>query len=218
MPSSDFSQIGPIVELIVLANPRSLLDIGCGFGKYGVLAREYLELWDGRDRYGEWTRRIDAIEAFEAYLTPLHRYVYDEVFIGDAAAVVPRIARTYDLALLIDVIEHCTHDAGNALVATCLARSRNLLIATPKTPGVQGPAFGNPAETHRSRWQEDDLRAVPNSFLVPHSEALICFAGKDAKRVWSARLRARLARETSPGQTAPAAPPERTVRTSRLRP
>ena len=66
VPSSDFNQIGPIVELIVLANPQSVLDVGCGFGKYGVLAREYLELWDGRQRYGDWTRRIDAIEAFES--------------------------------------------------------------------------------------------------------------------------------------------------------
>jgi len=195
LPSSDFSQIGPIVELIVLTNPQSVLDVGCGFGKYGMLAREYLELWDGRDRYGDWTRRIDAIEAFEPYVTPLHRFVYDEIHCGDAAEVVPRLERTYDLALLIDVIEHCEHDAGRRLIDACLARCRNVLISTPKSAGEQGPAFGNPSEIHRSQWRYEELSALPNCFTVPQSEALICFAGQDAKRVWSSRLRARLARE-----------------------
>ncbi|MCU0611673.1 MAG: class I SAM-dependent methyltransferase [Candidatus Eisenbacteria bacterium] len=195
MPSSDFNQIGPIVELIVLTNPQSVLDVGCGFGKFGVLAREYLELWDGRGRYGDRTRRIDAVEAFEPYITPLHRFIYDEILIGDAGGIIPGIEHAYDLALLIDVIEHQDRDAGHALILACLAKCRNVLVATPKFPGEQGSLFGNPAETHRSSWQQADLQALPNCFIVPHRDSLICFAGKDAKRVWSARLRARLTRD-----------------------
>ncbi len=65
MPTSNPYQINEILEAINITRPRSILDIRVGFGKYGVLAREYLELYDGREKYGDWKRRIDGIEAFE---------------------------------------------------------------------------------------------------------------------------------------------------------
>jgi hypothetical protein len=58
------------MDLIVNINPNSVLDIGTGFGKYGLLCREYLELWDGRQNYDKFLRRIDGVEAFESYITP----------------------------------------------------------------------------------------------------------------------------------------------------
>ena len=64
MPTSHHSQINQIMQFVVLTDPKSLLDIGVGFGKYGFLAREFLELWDGREEIGNWTRRIDGIEIF----------------------------------------------------------------------------------------------------------------------------------------------------------
>ncbi len=70
MPSSHFGQLNEIVELIKLSKPKSVLDIGVGFGKYGVLAREYLELWDEGKKYNDREIRIDGIEAFEKYITP----------------------------------------------------------------------------------------------------------------------------------------------------
>jgi len=33
------------MELITLTNPQCILDVDAGFGKYGFLSREYLELW-----------------------------------------------------------------------------------------------------------------------------------------------------------------------------
>ncbi len=43
MPTSHLYQISDILEIISLIRPRSVLDVGVGFGKYGLLAREYLE-------------------------------------------------------------------------------------------------------------------------------------------------------------------------------
>ena len=39
------------MDINIALKPFSILDIGSGFGKYGVLCREYLELWDGRQEY-----------------------------------------------------------------------------------------------------------------------------------------------------------------------
>jgi len=46
MPTSHPFQLDDIVQLIIETAPLSILDIGVGFGKYGLLAREYLEIWD----------------------------------------------------------------------------------------------------------------------------------------------------------------------------
>ena len=108
MPTSHLHQINEIVELIVLTNPQTVLDVGVGFGKYGALAREYLELRDGRNQYHDWQRRIDGIEVFPDYLTPLHDYIYDTVHVGNATEIMPALNLRYDLVLLIDVLEHFT--------------------------------------------------------------------------------------------------------------
>ena len=58
MPSSQHYHISKIMDLIININPMSILDIGTGFGKYGVLCREYLELWDGRHNYSQFLRAL----------------------------------------------------------------------------------------------------------------------------------------------------------------
>jgi hypothetical protein len=47
MPTSHPSQLNEILEVVLKTRPRSVIDVGVGFGKYGVLCREYLEFWDG---------------------------------------------------------------------------------------------------------------------------------------------------------------------------
>jgi hypothetical protein len=45
MPTSDVCNVPSILTVVGNLQPQSILDIGCGFGKYGMLMREYLELW-----------------------------------------------------------------------------------------------------------------------------------------------------------------------------
>jgi len=75
MPTSHLYQVIDIMELILFTSPESILDVGVGFGKYGFLSREYLELWDGRGKYCDWKIRIDGIEAYKDYITPVHRFI-----------------------------------------------------------------------------------------------------------------------------------------------
>jgi ubiquinone/menaquinone biosynthesis C-methylase UbiE len=51
MPTSYLNNIPDIITAIKSQNPKSILDVGCGFGKYGFLIREYLELWSIEHRY-----------------------------------------------------------------------------------------------------------------------------------------------------------------------
>ncbi|MEW6049845.1 MAG: class I SAM-dependent methyltransferase [Candidatus Zixiibacteriota bacterium] len=186
MPSSSAQQISTIVEIIRATKPKSVLDIGIGFGKYGFLCREYLELWDGRDRYNDWQTQIDGIEAFEEYVTPLHRLIYSNIHIGDALVAVPRLTTYYDLILLIDVIEHFSIEDGQRLLRDCAHRGRACLVSTPLEVSAQGSAFGNAYETHRSQWSRDHFAEFPEHIIIPNPQSLLCYLRFDGARVASA--------------------------------
>jgi SAM-dependent methyltransferase len=183
MPSSYPQLISPIIEIIRSTQPQSVLDIGIGFGKFGFLCREYLELWDGRNKYGDWKKRIDGIEAFPQYVTPLQKQIYDNIFIGDARQIVPTLTHYYDLILMIDVIEHFTLEEGHRLLHHCAKHSRGLLISTPLAVSAQEDSFGNPFEIHKSQWTPDQFNAFPEKVFFPNPHALLCYLRFDGVKV-----------------------------------
>jgi len=187
VPSSSPYQLNEIAELIMLTQARSVLDVGIGFGKYGFLAREYLELWDGRNRYGDWQRRIDGIEVFPGYVGPLQRAIYDEIHVGDALEILPSLDHRYDLVLLIDVLEHVPEERGVALLDAARRVGRNLVVSTPRDIGHQGEVFDNPHETHHFQWTKRHLHPL-GGFFVPNRRSLIWYGGEDAARVRAGRL------------------------------
>ena len=138
MPTSEHHQIPHVVDEIVRLAPASVLDVGCGWGKYGVLVREYTN-----------AARVDAID-----VNPPRYPVYDHAWTGDLRnldAVLPADAPRYDLALFLDVIEHLEKPEGWRACEQLVTRARRVLVATPwgfrpqEVPGM-------PFETHRSGW------------------------------------------------------------------
>ncbi len=194
MPTSQHHQISDICDVIYWVRPARLLDVGVGFGKYGLLAREYLELWDGREEYDAWEHRIDGIEAYAAYLKPWQRALYDHLYVGDAKDVVPTLEVRYDLVLLIDVLEHFTREDGAALLEALRARADNLLIATPKDIGHQGEdAFHNTYEAHRGQWHRRDFSLYEERLVIPNPYSWLVLLGSAARSVRASRARRRRA-------------------------
>lgn len=157
MPTSWYQITPVIVEQIALARPQSILDVGVGFGKYGVMIRDALELPLERYHKHQWKIRIDGIEAFPEYKNPIHEFVYNQVFYVDIRAVVNQLPK-YDVILLIDVLEHFTKEEGLSLIRELLARTNKfVLISTPLYPAPQHKYLGNEYEEHKSRWTLTDF-------------------------------------------------------------
>jgi hypothetical protein len=198
MPSSHYFQLNEIVDLIVLTNPSSLLDIGVGFGKYGFLAREYLELWQEGGDYRNWHRQIDGIEAFEPYLTPVHDFIYDKIYKGNALEIIPLLETRYDLILMIDVFEHFSHGDGLKVLEECRKKSRNVLISVPLAMSPQEEVFGNRWEVHQYGWARSDFKNISDKFFLENPRSLICFMGEGSsameKMIRKRRLRRRMVR------------------------
>ena len=158
MPTSDFHNISTVVGVISQLAPRRVLDVGCGFGKYGVLIREYLDVWHERLARSDWQLELVGIEAWEQYRNPIHDFVYNQVHNGEASKVLPTLGE-FDLILIADVIEHFEKDAALALVEECFRRSPVVLITTPDEFHPQRALLGNPFEEHRCLWRREDFSA-----------------------------------------------------------
>jgi hypothetical protein len=183
MPSSHYFQLNEIVDLIALTDPDKLLDIGVGFGKYGFLAREYLELWKEGGEYNAWERQIDGIEAFEPYLMAFHKIIYNNIFIGNALDTLPGLKDRYDLILMIDVFEHFTFEEGRKLLGECRKKGKNILISVPKAMSSQEAVYGNEFEVHKFAWKKKDFDDIPDKFFLHNVKSLICYIGEDSYRI-----------------------------------
>jgi hypothetical protein len=154
---SDSGNIPFVAAQLQTLNPQSILDVGVGFGKWGVVAREYLEAWQGRFRREDWQVRIEGIEIFEAYRNPIWAAAYDEVRIGDAARILQTLGH-FDVGLICDVIEHIEKEAGRDLINQLLAHCHALILTTPLTFWPQGEEHGNVSQKHLCLWRPEDFR------------------------------------------------------------
>lgn len=181
MPTSHLYQLNQITEAITQLQPQSVLDVGVGFGKYGFLMREYLEVWGEDGNYSNRKRKIDGIEIFEDYILPHHHLIYNEIFIGNALAVLPVVKHQYDLILLIDVLEHFTYEDGMKLLDECKKQAKHIIISTPWDIGIQGECFDNPYEKHLFQWKKKHFRKFKSACFFPNSNSLLCFIGPHFK-------------------------------------
>lgn len=157
MPTSYYQTVPAIVSMVLAENPSSILDLGIGFGKYGVLCREALDIPYERYQRDHWRVRIDGVEGYSGYRNPIHDYVYNEVRYGKIEVVLDQVG-VYDVVLLIDVLEHFAKEEGEALLRRILHHTRKaLIVSTPVAPAHQEQYMGNTLEHHLSVWQPEDF-------------------------------------------------------------
>ena len=182
------------MELVLALQPQSVLDIGSGFGKYGLLCREYLDLWDGRQKY-EFVKQIDGVEVFSKYITPIHKFVYNNIYNDDIIKLVYKLDFKYDLVLLIDVLEHIEKNEGRSLLKILVNKNKGILIGTPKNPSQQKDVFDNIYETHQSKWLKEDFETIGECFFIPDCLSFIVYITRDKTSIDNLRKRIRRLRE-----------------------
>jgi SAM-dependent methyltransferase len=138
--------------LFDLLQPKTLLDIGPGAGKYGRIARE-------RALRGSFVCRTTAIEIDESYVGTYKLHdLYDEVIVGDATERLLKTPRCrFDLAIVGDCIEHMRKSDGIDLLNFLIYRVGYICIIYPER-FLQDDWGDHAAEAHISTWSEDDFR------------------------------------------------------------
>lgn len=159
MPTSNWQNISFNIDLVRKIDPHSILDVGVGFGRWGILFREFLELWNYGNYDGKWKRKIDGVEIFEKYIQPYHSFFYDKIYIENALDYLKRTDEKYDLINFGDVIEHFQKDEAMILIELALSKSRFVLINIPVGKNwEQKGTSENEFEEHKSIFYNSDFK------------------------------------------------------------
>ena len=145
MPIGCYSIVPHVVHLLEQWQPDSILDIGIGNGFYGAAIKQWVPS----------CRTLVGIEAWGGYRNALWDK-YDFVHVENLWFSVH--CDQYDVALLLDVIEHFGIGNGKKVVEITKQLGKNVIVATPAIFQAQGAVGGNEYERHRSLWTADMLR------------------------------------------------------------
>ena len=159
MPTSPYIHIQTFVDYLLETRPSSLLDIGLGNGKLGFVARDLLDVMLGEHyRREDWQTRIDGVEVFPDYIQGHQPQIYDNIYVGDAWTLLPRLD-TYDMIVLGDVLEHFDKQRAWAFLDICMNRTQShLILNLPLGEAWEQPEiYNNPYEKHRSVWTWAEL-------------------------------------------------------------
>lgn len=161
MPSSLHYHIADVLSIVASFQPASFLDVGCGFGRWGFLVREQHDVLQERYARESWKTRIDAVEVFEPYISPHHRYIYDNIYIGKIEQLLPTLG-SYDVILAGEILEHIEKRASLTALAQMRDKARKALIVSVPLgeDWPQGEVLDNPAEAHVSTWTIAELKRL----------------------------------------------------------
>lgn len=162
MPVSHYRHINAIMSRIDRLwdskKFNSILDIGVGFGKYGVLLRERYDVRFKRCKHSQWDIRIDGSEIYDDYLLPHIQYIYDRIYLGDICNTINGM-HSYDVILMLEVLEHISKEKGIELIRSIKNLTNSLLIVSfPRSlKGDEGSDWPNTYERHLCLWTKDEL-------------------------------------------------------------
>lgn len=181
MPSSNTGSIEQILNISMELNPNSVIDIGCGFGKYGFLLREYLDICQGNYFKKDWKKIIDAIEIYKPYITEIQKSFYNTIWYSPIESFGSTLLYTYDLFLLLHIIEHLSKKEGIILLKKLVETNIPLLLVTPKTFNKLNSIFGNKYERHLSHWKKKDFRKIGKPQFFRNKNDIIVLFNKKVK-------------------------------------
>ncbi|MFC1723800.1 methyltransferase domain-containing protein, partial [Nanoarchaeota archaeon] len=135
-----------------------VLDIGCGFGKWGYLIRDNFDVMFYQNfKKEDWKIDITGVEPFTKCLTPIQRETYNRIYEKDIFDIIDDLDK-YDFIIMGDVIEHFEKDKAHQLLKKLFNHSDNILISTPNGFLPQNAWGGNKREIHKSGWKLEDFK------------------------------------------------------------
>ncbi len=175
MGTSNWQNIPFCVEALMKIAPQRVLDVGVGFGRWGMIVREFCDVWFGHVFKQDWTVSITGIEGFAKSITDYHRAFYNRILIGDAQEIIFSLDETFHVIIFGDVLEHFERPVAERLLNWSLEHSDYVLVNIPL--GLDWPqqeVYENPYEKHLSAWVEEDF----DRFGMVRKSLFIDYAGR----------------------------------------
>jgi hypothetical protein len=161
MPIGSYAAVPALAQAFLQRRPRSVLDLGMGFGGGGVVVRQWLDLG-----VRPWKTYLVGVEAWAEYRNPVWD-LYNAVYVQTIEEFLGRRGEMFDCVLLGDVLEHFEKSVGREIIAAIKRQVEPggcFLATTPAKFFPQDAVYGNERERHRSLWTPDDF--APLGFRV----------------------------------------------------
>ncbi|MDO8657107.1 MAG: class I SAM-dependent methyltransferase [Candidatus Levybacteria bacterium] len=144
----------PIYQLILTGlfpkkERLKVLDLGCGLGTAG-------ELFNNKKNHN-----FTGIDFFQPYLNICKRNGYYRSVIKADLTKIKLLSRSYDVVLLLQVLEHLTDKEARLLLKQVTAAAREcIIISLPNGHCDQGQYDQNRSHIHKSTWFHEQLEAL----------------------------------------------------------
>ncbi len=154
MPTSHFRKIPSVVGIVdKLENVRSVLDVGAGFGKYGMIFREHLDIRKGRLDRDKWLVQIDAVEP--SNVTLLSKAPYDNIYLEPIQDLLTSLGE-YDLIIIADVLEYMEKSIGLEVLLNLYHSHCRQGIVVSFTPSKMRKFYPTQPEP-KCNWHQNDF-------------------------------------------------------------
>ena len=184
MPTSTWVHISDMMNTIVRMQPKSILDVGCGTGRWGFLCRELLDIGKRRWKREEWQVHITGVDAsveYREYFKDNHDYAYDFVsYLPIQSYLELHPKHTFNVTILGDVLEHMSKSEALGLIQTLSERTDvAILIGLPIGEWPQKNVNGNKFEDHVASWTVPELAKVCDCYkLYPSHNKVYALAAR----------------------------------------
>ncbi|MEM4703877.1 MAG: methyltransferase domain-containing protein [Candidatus Bathyarchaeia archaeon] len=130
---------------------KSIIDVGCGRGIIGALARIYRN-----------PTKVVGVDVFTPYLDSCQKMgFYDKLVKWNLNHVpLPFRDKEFDVATCVEVIEHLSKDSGACLISELERIANTVIITTPNVMFTQDAFDGNPFQEHVSCWSAAEFHRL----------------------------------------------------------
>jgi len=155
-----------IPYILPIVEGTSVLDVGCGNGKWGYLMKvDYWYTRAGRRKVKlDYTVGVDLCPKYLNFVK--HHEIYDEVVMCDSRQL-PFKSSTFNTVLLLEVIEHMIKSEGAKSLREAERVANTLVIvSTPSYFIRQESRNGGLFQKHLSKWAVSDFTRFGYSILL----------------------------------------------------
>jgi 2-polyprenyl-3-methyl-5-hydroxy-6-metoxy-1,4-benzoquinol methylase len=166
--------ISYLVSIITRWRFKKLLDIGIGYGVLAHTLRRMVEPY--KFDKSKWVLEIDGIEVNKHYITPMHKFLYNDIVIGDIQNIK---VKEYDIIVASEIFEHLHKSKAMDIIRELKDKCKLLVITVPYGFKKQGMKNNNKYEVHLSSWSPEDFLFLGGfEIVIQGSEILAVHRGK----------------------------------------